>query len=95
MVGSVRMSSTFYFVLLANVQVSFSCFRKQIKKYLSKTAQTKNSYLWCWAQVDPSFVISVEESSSKQVTKNKDHFPHDIFGKFACSIKLEKSCYWI
>ena len=39
--------------------------------------------------MDSSLERRVKESSTEQVAQNKNHFPHDIFGKFACNREKE------
>lgn len=53
----------------------------------------RNSYLWSWPRGKPSLKRSMEEQSGKQVVKNQDQCPQNVFRKFPCKYKLEKKSY--
>ena len=53
-------------------------------------AKWRDSYLWGWAQVNSSLERSMNETSSKQMVKNKYHRSHDVFRKFSCCNEYEE-----
>ena len=67
--------------------IGWCCYRGQPCPY------KRNSYLWSWPTGKPSLKRSMEEGSGKQVVKNQDQCPQNVFRKFPCKYELKRKSY--